>query len=77
MPLELGSGPWNQGGAELGRGSKGDRRRGFRIRRKIEGKGVRRVLEAGPSHDVAYVPRDPLGDEVAELGAKIRADFAR
>ena len=35
------------------------------------------LIQADPTPEVAYVARDPLGDEVAELDAKIRENARR
>ena len=46
-------------------------------RREKAGGGKQRLIEAAPTLKVAYLARDPLGDEVADLDAKLQENARR
>lgn len=41
------------------------------------GRGERRVSDPEPKQEVGYTVKDPLGEEVAQIRAKIQADSLR
>lgn len=79
-PAETRNGP---SGAEVAGNPKFPTRRKnkrFRIstqREEKAGGGEQRLIEAEPTLKMAYLARDPLGDEVADLDAKLQENARR
>lgn len=72
-PGGLKIGPFSK--IQKGRGKKRDRESTKRVCKG--GRGEWYMLDAGSTQEVEYLARDPLGDEVAALSAKIQADLQR
>lgn len=65
------------GNPKLPTRGKNKRFRGPVHRVQNAGSGEQRLTEAEPALEIAYLARDPLGDEVAELNAKLQENARR